>query len=427
MPMQHWCFSLTYRCALQVIGPHDHMRNTDGLLGRAVSDQALLVSRGYAVIMLRIEPLPHGSNSHLAQLQFLSALLSRHGIAHPISAADAQATTPDEFAPVRPAGADSAGASQRQPRQLSTARASSDRPSPSPYSNGTARYTNGVYSSKAEAHDQMPTRAAVNGSASSQTAGYSLSSAGNGVIQQPVSDASMRRSRPGYSSASTRPRPLRDDDTPPQDASSSGGHSAAASSNGKGSGSTVAGSWWKQQAAAPSDAAVPSRFSQRSGRDSSSAPDRRDRAAGGRSQPAIQEPAGSQNGSTDSWGRVDAAAHDDSITNSSNGSSWGRWDPAASPSQPSTAPSQRSGASSQRGSLSPLSNGSALSSSAPSSSSARSSSKSLPRSALSNGSKGGLRRTRNSLDLKSLPQESDEDRQQRKRSESGESGSWNDW
>ena len=74
------------------------MRNTDGLAGRLVSDQSLLQALGYGVIILRIEALPRGSNSLAAQLQYLSALLARHGVPHPVSAADAQASAPQEFA-----------------------------------------------------------------------------------------------------------------------------------------------------------------------------------------------------------------------------------------------------------------------------------------------------------------------------------------
>lgn len=127
------------------------MRNTTGLTGRAISDEFLLKSHGYTPIMLRVDSLPAGYNSQLAQLQFLSQLLSQHSISHPVSVQEAHDSMPDEFAPPRPepAAQRRAESYNQQPRQHSGARASPSGTPDSGYSNGA--YSNGRVEAEREA------------------------------------------------------------------------------------------------------------------------------------------------------------------------------------------------------------------------------------------------------------------------------------
>ncbi|KAK9800241.1 hypothetical protein WJX73_004734 [Symbiochloris irregularis] len=85
------------KLAIQVIGPHDHMRNTGALTGRMTSAQTLMQTLGYSVLVLRIAALPRGPDSLPAQLEFLSALLARHGVTHPVSTDQAAASMPQDF------------------------------------------------------------------------------------------------------------------------------------------------------------------------------------------------------------------------------------------------------------------------------------------------------------------------------------------
>lgn len=350
----------------QVVGPHEFMRNTEGLGGRILSDQALLQSLGFDVVVLRISALPKGPDSVLPQLQFLSALLSRHGITHPVPVADAAAATPQEFAP-RP----QQRFAQQQPRPQGYTRSFREPQSQQGPVRTRADDAEGEW--QPSAADGPPRRRGPAAPRPSSLPDLSISSAPPSVRQLQPATAQSRPADRGFSFSRMA--------DPERQQSPSASSRSTGSREARANGTTRMPRSRRQR----QDRGFPEEGLSKARGSSRGPPD------------AVPQPSGSSEGA---WGRVDAAAFNESLAQADG--EWGGWDTLDGSAAAAAAPSSNGSSSEDQSPATPRGD----------------------RKAGRSGGGKGLRRTRNSMDLPSMANVADADRHAVQRQKAG---SWNEW
>lgn len=343
------------------------MRNTGALTGRMTSAQTLMQTLGYSVLVLRIAALPCGPDSLPAQLQFLSALLARHGVTHSVPTDQAAASVPQDFT-VR---------QKRKPRPALRPPAGQAAMPPVLHNGpGPASSSSGTSWEQGAAVNQQPDNVGRPMQAQRE--------AGSAWMDSSQPQYSNSR-RPGFSPQSQGPSPRSQRMNRTRD---------SAGPSGRASGQRT--SQWQPRAAAPAG----------------------DQGA------ASGDAWGRVDSTGDAWGRVDSAASDPA-SGGGGSDQWQGWgarpaDMQDDASASNTSPS-RSRSSSPSVSTSRSRNNDIRSQAAArrSSMQQRSATKSGAGSGEQPG-KGGLRRTRKSFDLPALSKSSQQ-------SDSETSGSWNEW